>query len=267
MPAPQARYWILTIRHDDWSVPEELPPPLVYVKGQTEEGEGGYVHWQLLAIFSKKVTLRVCKSCFANSAFAEPTRSAAAEDYVWKDDTYVDGTRFEVGERPRNRNSKSDWEAIWASAVAGDILAIEPSIRIQHYRTLRTIRADYAAPVAIERKVVVYYGPTGSGKSRRAWLESGWDAYPKDPRSKFWDGYRDQKNVVFDEFRGGIDIAHILRWFDRYPVLVEIKGASTSLVAENIWITSNLHPSAWYPDLDATTYQALERRLEIIYID
>jgi len=48
---------------------------------------------------------------------------------------------------------------------------------------------------------------------------------------------------------------------------VEIKGASTSLVAENIWITSNLHPSAWYPDLDATTYQALERRLEIIYID
>jgi len=35
------------------------------------------------------------------------------------------------------------------------------------------------------------------------------------------DGYRGQEHVVFDEFRGGIDISHVLRWFDRYPVIVE----------------------------------------------
>jgi len=38
--------------------------------------------------------------------------------------------------------------------------AIDANIRIQHYRTLRTIRADYAAPIAVQREVVVYYGPT-----------------------------------------------------------------------------------------------------------
>jgi len=267
MPTDQARHWILTIKHSDWQLPEELERDLVYCKGQVEQGEGGYVHWQLIASFKRKVTRRICKSYFCESAHLEPTRSEAADDYVWKEETAVAGTRFEIGTKPHKRNNKLDWERIWNDAISGDLLAIDPSIRIQHYRTLRTIRADYAAPIAIERKVVVYYGPTGTGKSRRAWAEAGWEAYPKDPRSKFWDGYRDQKNVVFDEFRGGIDIAHVLRWFDRYPVLVEIKGASTSLVADKIWITSNIHPNAWYPDLDPETYRALERRLEIIYID
>lgn len=116
----------------------------------------------------------------------------------------------------------------------------------------------------MERVCNVYCGPTGTGKSRRAWSEAGLHAYPKDPRSKFWDGYRDQGNVVIDEFRGDIAMSHILRWLDRYPCLVEIKGSSTSLVATTIWITSNLHPSKWYPDCDQQTVDALFRRLTIV---
>jgi len=267
MPSPKGRYWMLTIREADWSPPTEgLADGLVYIKGQLETGEGGFIHWQLIAIFNRNVTRAICKSYFAESAHVELSRSVAAEAYVWKDDTAVADTRFVLGSKPVKRNSKTDWDAVWAQAIAGNMDAIDANIRIQHYRTLRTIRADYAAPIAVQREVVVYYGSTGTGKSRRAWDEAGWEAYPKDPRSKFWDGYRDQKHVVFDEFRGGIDIAHVLRWFDRYPVLVEIKGASCSLVAEKIWITSNLHPALWYPDLDRETYAALERRLNIIEI-
>lgn len=43
---------------------------------------------------------------------------------------------------------------------------------------------------AVERVVQVYWGTTGTGKSHRAWAEAGITAYPKDPLSKFWDGYR-----------------------------------------------------------------------------
>lgn len=92
-------------------------------------------------------------------------------------------------------------------------------------------------------------------------------AYPKDPRTKFWDGYSGQKHVVIDEFRGDISISHILRWLDRYPVIVEVKGSSTCLVATNIWITSNLDPRLWYSDLDKDTLQALMRRLRITHFD
>jgi len=117
----------------------------------------------------------------------------------------------------------------------------------------------------MEREIVCYWGTTGMGKSRRAWEEAGLNAYPKDPRSKFWDGYRGQEHVVFDEFRGGIDISHVLRWFDRYPVIVEVKGSSTVLKAKKIWITSNLHPNDWYPELDQETKSALIRRLTIVH--
>lgn len=63
--------------------------------------------------------------------------------------------------------------------------------------------------------------------------------------------------------RVGIDVSHLLRWFDRYPVRVEIKGSSRPLVAKRIWITSNLDPQRWYPELDPDTYAALLRRLYI----
>lgn len=111
---------------------------------------------------------------------------------------------------------------------------------------------------------MVYWGPTGVGKSRRAWEESGDQTYSKDPRTKFWCGYDGQRHVIIDEFRGSIDISHILRWLDRYPVRVETKGGSRPLMAEKFWFTSNIHPGEWYPGLDIATFNALERRLEII---
>jgi len=90
------------------------------------------------------------------------------------------------------------------------------------------------------------------------------EAYAKDPRSKWWCGYRDQEFVVIDEFRGAIDISHILRWLDRYPVFVETKGGSKPLVATKFWITSNLSPEQWYPDLDPQSLAALMRRINVI---
>lgn len=107
----------------------------------------------------------------------------------------------------------------------------------------------------------MFWGRTGTGKSLRAWEEAGVEAYAKDPRTKWWCGYNGQRNVIIDEFRGSVDIAHLLRWFDRYPVRVELKGSTRPFAAENIWITSNLDPRHWYPDLDSETQNALLRRL------
>jgi len=152
---------------------------------------------------------------------------------------------------------------VWSSAKSGDLLAIEPDVRIRYYRTFCAIASDYAATPAVVRTVNVFWGVTGSGKSREAWTLGGMDSYCKDPRSKFWCGYRDQRTVIIDEFRGGIDISHILRWTDRYPVQVEVKGSSRPLLADLIFITSNLHPNDWYPDIDRATNDALMRRLII----
>lgn len=261
MSRRQGVYWLLTIPENDFEPyhPEEA----AYIKGQRERGnDTGYVHWQILVVLRRKGSLSAVKRIFGASCHAELSRSAAANEYVWKEDSRI-GDQFEFGELPFKRNESKDWDRIWEHAKSGAIDEIPPDVRLQHYRTLRTIKADFAVPPAMVRECFVFCGRTGTGKSRRAWDEAGLSAYPKDPRTKFWDGYRDQQHVVIDEFRGSIDISHLLRWLDRYPCLVEIKGSSTSLVATKIWITSNVHPEYWFPELDVCTKDALMRRLQI----
>lgn len=265
-----ARIWIGTIPHSDEydlnSKLEQSTNMVAYARGQRELGaRTEYEHWQVIIHLKKPQRLSAIKKIFGNNSHWEPTRSEAAEDYVWKDDTAVIGTRFEWGRKPINRNSSKDWDQVVSDARAGRLDQIPSDILVRCYGNLRRIAADNLQPIAIDRKCIVYWGATGTGKSRRAWDEAGLSAYPKDPRTKFWDGYRDHENVVIDEFRGGIDISHMLRWLDRYPVVVEIKGSSTVLKAKTIWITSNKDPREWYPDLDEETKKALLRRLEITY--
>lgn len=259
----QGIFWLLTMSCEDYPEQPALHGEMQWIRGQQEVGLGGFIHWQVIVAFKQKASLRVIQRIFPG-VHAELTRSDAASEYVWKEDSRVEGTQFEYGSKPIQRNSKVEWDKVWESAIVGDIMAIPANIRVQNYRTLRTIQSDYAKPVGIQRTCNVFWGPTGTGKSRRAWDEAGLDAYPKDPRTKFWCGYSNHVDVVIDEFRGGIDIAHMLRWLDRYPVIVEIKGASVVLKAENIWITSNISPQQWYPEVDCATVDALLRRLVIV---
>lgn len=266
MPAQQFRYFLLTIPQHEFL--PYLPTNISYIKGQLESGNNtNYLHWQLLVHTSKKSTVTKLKSIFGQSAHIEPTRSEAAEQYVWKEDTAINGTRFELGKKSIKRNNQADWEQVRDLAREGRLDELPGDIYVRHYSNLKRIACDHMQAVAVERTVNVYWGRTGAGKSRRAWNEATLDAYPKDPRSKFWDGYRGQEHVVIDEFRGGIDISHMLRWLDRYPVVVEVKGSSVVLKATHIWITSNIHPREWYPTLDQETLNALLRRLQITHFD
>lgn len=266
MARRQGIFWLLTIPHNDFL--PYTPPNVQYIVGQLEEGaEGGYKHWQVLVAFKSKQSLRGVKEVFGNTCHAELSRSSAATEYVQKEETAVVGTQFEFGAKPFCRNARVEWESVWTAAQSGDLSKIPANVRVVNYRTLRTIGSDFARAVGMERICYVFWGKTGSGKSRRAWEEAGLEAYCKDPRSKFWDGYQMEEHVVIDEFRGGIDISHLLRWLDRYPVRVEIKGSSKPLVAKKIWITSNISPEAWYPLIDEETLAALNRRLIVTEFD
>jgi len=260
-----SRYYMLTIPRADWAVPSQLPDGILWMKGQPERGEGGFDHWQIVLCTKKKCRAGAVKRKFTDTTHVEVTRSAAANEYVWKDDTCADqALRFELGRLPLQRNKDKDWESIWTSAKRGALDEIPADVRVRSYKTLRQIEKDHMLPIAVERKVKVYWGASGLGKSRRAWYEAGMTAYPKGPTSIYWDGYQNHPNVVIDEFRGGINISHVLRWFDRYPVCVECKFGACILAARNVWITSNIPPTEWYPELDQATTQALLRRLEVV---
>lgn len=259
----QGVYWLLTI--PQYAFTPYLPPGVAWIRGQLELGETGYLHWQVCVGLVKKGSVSTLQCIFGTGVHYELSRSSAASEYVWKEQTRVAGTQFELGARPIKRNDPHDWQLIWDMAVSGDISSIPPQIRVQSYRTLRAISADFAKPIGMERSCYVFWGRTASGKSRRAWDEAGMDAYAKDPNTKFWCGYSGQEHVVIDEFRGRVDVSHLLRWVDRYPVCVEIKGSSVPLRAKYYWITSNMDPRLWFPDLDEETLLALLRRFNITH--
>jgi hypothetical protein len=115
--------------------------------------------------------------------------------------------------------------------------------------------------------VVVYYGPTGTGKTRAVmdnlpspddlWTYSG---------DGWFDGYDGHKIVLFDDFSGSeFKISFLLRLLDRYPMQVRIKGGFVNWCPEEIYITSNLNPDQWYPNAHQEHIDALKRRLTAVF--
>lgn len=263
------KYWLITdfdaeLDYDTWTPDCWATRGISYSKGQLECcTTTGRLHWQFVVGFTKPCRLSHVKNVLNDAVHAELSRSQAANEYVHKQDTSK-GRRWEFGKLPHRRNNKKDWQQVWDNATNGDILLISPSVRVCHYSTLRKIAMDHMKAEAGERKVYVFWGPTGTGKSRLAWTQAGIDAYPKQPTTKFWDGYQGQENVVIDEFTGQIDITHLLRWFDRYPVCVETKGSGTVLKAKKIWLTSNIDPRHWYQSAPEAQQRALLRRFTLI---
>lgn len=264
----QGKFWILTIPKDDFQQPTTIDTEqfsnIEFIHGQLERGNGetAYEHWQIVVGFKRKIRLAGVKGVFGQSCHAELTRSAAANDYVCKEDTRI-GEPFRLGKLPSKRNSKEDWDEIWEAAKTGSLMEIPADIRIRSYSTLKRIKKDHdQAPYRPNIKVSVYWGVTGSGKSHRAFAEAeaAGKFYVKGPTTKWWDSYQGEKVVIIDEFRGVIGIEHLLKWLDKYPCYVEEKGGQLPLMAEHFIICSNLDPRQWYSTVDIATQDALRRR-------
>ena len=69
------------------------------------------------------------------------------------------------------------------------------------YKSLITSRGPRKCPPPDGPEVWVFWGATGTGKSRRA-FETWPDAYRKMTNDKWWDGYHGEETVIFDDFKG-----------------------------------------------------------------
>jgi len=129
------------------------------------------------------------------------------------------------------------------------------------YRLL--IREERNWPVS----VTVLWGPSGSGKSRRA-REMHPDSFwltRHNNGNQYWDGYEGQANVVIDEFYGWLSRGFVQTLCDRYPMQLRTTSGSVACMIRHVTFTSNVHPRAWWPSIGLG---AMERRLDVIeYVD
>lgn len=267
---PAHRNWVFTLNgvtEEDLQDPYDWP--VEYAVWQYELGENGNPHLQGYVHLDKPRSLQWCKTNLDDSAHWEPRRGTHAEarEYCTKDDTRVDGP-WEFGDPPK-QGDRSDLLALQTMLDTG--ASIEQVAR-EHFgafmRYNRNIRAyrELTLPHRNpdnEVHVYVYWGPPGTGKSRRALYEAGEDAYFLSPPNAvggavWWDGYTGQDCIIIDDFYGWIPHHFMLRLCDRYPFTVQYKGGSIPIAATRIWITSNKEPNEWWP---RTGLGAMERRI------
>lgn len=112
----------------------------------------------------------------------------------------------------------------------------------------------------------MFYGASGTGKSRRAAELCGSESTYYKPRGKWWDGYANQDNVIIDDFYGWLSFDEFLRIADRYPCRVEVKGGFAEFTSKRIVITSNQAPSQWWRGdwFKGEQLKALTRRLDVV---
>jgi hypothetical protein len=271
MPAIKGRYWLATLHTHtapDWE--PQVTEVILWIKGQKEIGtQTEREHWQFVFYVVREMTLNQVKLLFPITIHLELSRSPAANAYVHKDDTAVPDSKFELGQLPMRRNVKTDWDLVRRLAKNGEFDRIPSDVYIRYRPNLRAIHIESERPtIRNNMQVKVFWGHPGTGKTHRAIAEAeetGEPYFVKNSRTKWWDGYQGEPNVIFDEFSGdAIDVDYCKRWWDKFPCLVEYKGGSTILKATRFWITSNIHPDFWFRNVDQVHRDAIMRRIHVI---
>lgn len=276
MPARQSRAWCFTLNNyteDEYGLITGAlqGDDVEYGVVGREQGESGTPHLQGFVMFLRKKALGGCKrelgSARIHAEIARGTPAQAAE-YCKKDGDFVE---YGEVERVRTQGTRTDLARVQDLLRAGTPLS---EVADQEFRTFVRYHRGIAlyASLRIARRswrtqVVWFHGPTGSGKSRRAYSESmalcnGSVSYIGDASLKWFDPYNGEKGVVLDDFDGTAPISILLRLFDRYPLRVPIKGGFVEFSARIIWITSNFTPGDLYGS--QPQYEALLRRLDEI---
>nr|WQA30134.1 MAG: rep protein [Cressdnaviricota sp.] len=121
--------------------------------------------------------------------------------------------------------------------------------------------------------VTLLVGDAGTGKSKYASFLArglGFGIPYRHSLGQWWDGYRGERAVIFDDFRGSsLSVTQYKLVLDEYPLRVAVKGASCHLAATDFYITTNVNPLDWWSEgISARESRAITRRItRVLYFE
>lgn len=249
-------------------------------RGQWEVGDkgdkAGKLHAQFAVAFNAKVRAPQARQILGDgfgtfTGWIQPARSDAVWDYVQKVETRV-AMIEPYGDMSSEQGQRHDLDVVYADIAQGmsvyDVMDKYPRTFVRNHAAISKLCAMYDKPRDYgDCDVEIWWGVTGSGKSHKAFHDFP-DAYRKTVPGKWWEGYRGQKVVIFEEFNPDEDkelrLPELLKILDKYPYQVEIKGASMQLKANKFIFTTNIDPRKWY--LGHPQQPALHRRINKVKV-
>lgn len=256
----RSRAWCFTINNWEESDADRLRAlECGFIVFGREKGEQGTSHLQGYVYFRSAITFRSAKRKIGETAHIEKARGTAQEndDYCTKDGDFE--RRGDLPSQGKRNDLHVVTDRIAEGASMNDIANEFPVQYVHFNKGLRALKTALSSNERYGPPLVIWIvGPSGIGKSRMA-HQVAKEAYYKNS-SKWWDGYEEQREVVFDDFR--IDqfrFDEVLKMIDRYPLQVEIKGGSVWLRANRFIFTSINHPHTI--DVPGEDMEQLRRRI------
>jgi hypothetical protein len=238
--------------------------------------ETARLHLQGYLYASRKIGgVKVKEYLGDNTAHLEGARGSPIQnrDYCTKQETRVEGP-WEEGAIPAGQGSRSDIENAITTINNGgswaDIVENHTAVAIRYPGGIRAVLSHRSTPVEHFRQVsvFVYWGETGTGKTRRA-VENcianneGYYILRNHGGNSVWfDGYNGEPNLIIDEFYGWIKFGMLLTYLDGYRTVVPVKGSTMWAAWTTVYITSNRPYKEWYNSdrISQAQWGALERR-------
>lgn len=256
----RTRFWCFTsFMGDDWS-PNFDEKVVRYVVYQRECcAETKKKHYQgYIELFENLRMGQVKKILGDEKCHLEPRRGSrtAARDYCQKFATRILGTQVCFGTwrvDPSRKRKLCDMLARKADGTyvsLDDLIEESPVSYVRFSRGLDKLdarRKRKLAKVFRKVKVLVYVGPTGSGKTRKACSFPNHFKKPFSCGTSIWfDNYNDEKVLIIDDFYGDIKYGTLLQILDGYELQLPVKGAYVWAMWTTVIITSNVGPDQWY---------------------
>lgn len=225
------------------------------------------VHWQGYIYFANPRVERAVRRLLAPH-HVEIARGTVQQnvDYCTKD-----GNATTIGDQP-SQGARTDLKALRDKIMNGtsveELLCDDPYLFHTYGRTLLALEDVYAAKLRRTQMTqgTWIHGPTGVGKSHRAWQIAGdRSVYEWVPDNGWWDGYTGQDVVIMNEFRGQVPYNELLSLVDKWPYSVRRRNRKPrAFTSTLVIITCSMPPDECYHHLAETDSLAqLYRRFDV----
>lgn len=275
MTGTRTKYWLFTSYKDD--LPNYSEEHIQYMVFQRERcPTTGREHWQGYVEFYRRYRLSRVVGLLGVGTHAEARRGTQQQaiDYCTKVESRISdpihyGTPSGDSQGKRNDLEKLK-ETIDRGADLLDIYESNFSASAKYYKFIDRYRNLVIQRDTIPQwrimTVIVYYGDTGTGKTRRCYEEEpNLFKLPMGDQNQVWfDGYDYQTTLLLDEFYSQLKFNFLLQLLDGHPLRVPVKHGHIMAGWNKVYITSQYHPNNWYLNIDLQLKQHLYRRINII---
>lgn len=177
-----------------------------------------------------------------------------------------------MGDEPRP-GMRGDIDEAVKKIIDGQLTSDEICIENPYFFHQYGRTFDRAEAIALRKKWrnwmtegIWYTGPTGCGKSHTVFKDYNPEThYIKNLNEDWWDGYKGQEIVIFNEFRGSVKFSELLDLVDKWPKTVKWRNKeSVPFLAKKVIITSIKHPMECYENVVDEPWEQFFRRFKIV---